>query len=105
MEKQIKSTVILGVFGLLLPLLGGCTTSVDRFFKDLINPSAQAQPVAAKIPPHDSWCYHTLGEVDCYTEAQGHEAERLVAVDPPVKTPSTRAEHTKASLQKQESTK
>ena len=35
-----------------------------------------------QIPPHESWCYHTLGEVQCYPHAQDIPAERLINVEP-----------------------
>lgn len=36
-----------------------------------------------QMPPHESWCYQTLGkQVECYSEPQDTVAGRLVNVDP-----------------------
>lgn len=44
----------------------------------------------AQIPPHESWCYTTLGkEVECYAEPQDTQPGRLVNVDPPSRYPLT----------------
>lgn len=83
-------------------LLGGCRTTMDNYIKELLNPTGAAESraalQAAQIPPHESWCYKTLGKVECYTEPQGTDAQRLVGVDPPSLTPQTRAGHTEAAL-------
>jgi hypothetical protein len=39
--------------------------------------------LAGQIPPHQSWCYRTLGNTQCYSHPQNVSPERLVMVDPP----------------------
>ena len=44
----------------------------------------------SQMPPHESWCYKTMGEVvECYTEPQDTPPGRLLNVDPPNKFPLT----------------
>ena len=38
--------------------------------------------VAHQIPPHQSWCYETMGYPECFTVAQNVDPERLINVDP-----------------------
>ena len=44
---------------------------------------------ADQIAPHESWCYRTLGTIDCYVEPQDTPASRLVMVDPANRYPLT----------------
>ena len=45
---------------------------------------------ADQIPPHESWCYKTMGEeVECYAEPQDTPPGRLLNVDPPNRYPLT----------------
>lgn len=98
-RKLSQKWIVLCAFGF---LLGGCRTSMDNYFKDLFNPeAAQAQKEAratSRLPTHESWCYRTLGKIDCYTTPQGGDSERLQGVDPPVRTPLTRESHADAAL-------
>lgn len=61
-------------------------------------PPWKAQPslAAGRPPEHESWCYKTLAEVDCYARPQNTAADRLVGVDPPVRQPLNAREHGKA---------
>lgn len=44
-----------------------------------------------QIAPHESWCYHTLGEeVECFSEPQDTPPGRLVNVDPANRYPLNR---------------
>lgn len=47
-------------------------------------PGGGASPTA--LTP-ESWCYKTLGKVECYATAQDVPPDRLVAVAPPARTP------------------
>lgn len=57
--------------------------------------------VADQIPPHDSWCYHTMGEeVECFSQPQDTVPGRLVNVDPPSKYPLTHKAYKQLIAQK-----
>lgn len=47
------------------------------------------------MPLHQSWCYQTLAEIECYTEPQDVPPGRLVGVNPPIITPLSRSEYAK----------
>jgi hypothetical protein len=51
---------------------------------------------AGNLPPHEVWCYNTLGEADCYADPQNVPPNRLVNVDPPSRHPLTPQEHARA---------
>ncbi len=36
-----------------------------------------------QVPPHESWCYSTMGDTECYSKPQDVPPSRLVMVDPP----------------------
>ena len=61
-------------------------------------PPWKTQPslTAGWPPEHESWCYKTLAEVDCYARPQNTAADRLVGVDPPARQPKNAREHGKA---------
>lgn len=61
-------------------------------------PPWKARPslAAGRPPEHESWCYKTLAEVDCYARPQNTAADRLVGVDPPARHPLNAREHGKA---------
>jgi hypothetical protein len=42
---------------------------------------------ASQIPAHESWCYKTMGEPECYTHAQDVAPERLINVEPQSRYP------------------
>ena len=102
MKKMAQRTTNLFLPLTLLGLLGGCQTSMDSYFKGLLDPDGAAAEkstrAAAQIQPHESWCYKTLGRVDCYTTPQSAEAERLIGVDPPAVMPTTKEGHADAAL-------
>ena len=51
---------------------------------------SQPADLDAQMPPHESWCYKTMGEeTDCYSEPQATPPGRLVSVDPPSRYPLT----------------
>ena len=49
-------------------------------------PPADLSAVAAT---HESWCYRTLGTVDCFSQPQPNQGARLVNVDPENRFPLT----------------
>ena len=102
MEKNVIHPLKTCLSLALLGLLGGCQTHIDNYFKELIDPDGVAAEksarAAAQIQPHESWCYKTLGRVDCYTTQQSAEAERLIGVDPPAHMPVTKEGHADAAL-------
>lgn len=61
-------------------------------------PPWKEQPslAASRAPEHESWCYKTLGDADCYARPQNTAADRLVGVDPPSRQPLNAREHGKA---------
>lgn len=44
----------------------------------------------SQIPAHESWCYKTLAEPECYPYPQDVPPSRLINVDPQNKYPLTR---------------
>jgi len=49
---------------------------------------------AQDIPPHESWCYRTLGDVECFAKAQEEALpEALINVDPQNRYPLTAQEY------------
>ncbi len=55
--------------------------------------SAEVVPM---LPVHESWCYKTLGQIDCYPKPQRLPPESLVSVDPPSRFPTSREAYAKA---------
>lgn len=41
----------------------------------------------SQIPEHESWCYATLGDSECYSEPQDTQPSRLINVDPQSRYP------------------
>lgn len=79
-------------FGLVL--LGGCSPTLKSWFQGGTGKPREAYSV---LPKHESWCYNTLGEIDCYPGPQsGLVPESLVSVDPPSRYPLTREDYAKA---------
>lgn len=42
---------------------------------------------ADQIPQHESWCYQTMGEAQCFAHAQDVPPDRLINVDPQSRYP------------------
>lgn len=88
MKRLIKNLVVLSLI-----LTGGCTQVWHRLMPE---EEARPQPMTA-MQPHESWCYTTLGQIDCYPGPQRSLApESLVSVDPPSRYPLTRDAYAKA---------
>ncbi len=73
--------------------LGGCALLNEWAAK--LGTTPPRGPVAS-LPPHESWCYNTLGQIECYPAPQNFPPESLVSVDPPSRFPLTREDHAKA---------
>ena len=86
MTISMKSLVLLLLVG-----LGACTP----FWRQWGKGDANAIVGPAK-PVQESWCYKTLGRIDCYPVPQRMPAESLVSVDPPSRFPASREAYAKA---------
>lgn len=67
--------------------LAGCTGPVimgtDAAITVATRPgSPPPADTASQIPAHESWCYTTMGDPQCYTQAQDVWPDRLINVDP-----------------------
>ncbi len=74
---------------------------MDSYFKELLGSPADSKPAVSANPPpapHESWCYRTLGKVDCYDRPLPGEASRLVSVDPPSRMPLNREAYANDTL-------
>jgi len=50
--------------------------------------------LASQIPQHESWCYETMGQPECFSHPQKDANNRLINVDPENRYPLTaRAYH------------
>jgi len=77
---------------LCLLLLGGC--SLSSFTRWAEGKNGPVKPYTI-LPPHESWCYSSLGAIECYPAPQNLPPESLVSVDPPSRFPMTREEYRK----------
>lgn len=66
------------------PIIAGTTAAVMFATKPEKLPPAD---VAGQIPDHESWCYRTMADVQCYPSIQDVPPSRLVNVDPQSKYP------------------
>jgi hypothetical protein len=48
------------------------------------------------LQPHESWCYQTMADIQCYARPQEGLEEALVNVDPQSRRPMTPEEYNKA---------
>ena len=70
----------------------------------LFNKPGQQGTVMSKedpLPEHQSWCYQTLGAIDCYAHPQNFPPGRLVNVSPQSRYPLTAEEYGKTVSQGQ----
>jgi hypothetical protein len=83
---------------LCLVALTGCVPFWRKWMKE---PTPQQHgPVA------QTWCYRTLGQIDCYpAPQQSLSPDSLVSVDPPVYRPRSRDEYYKALEESQNPSK
>ena len=81
----MKKTVLSLALGALA--LGGCSEQVVAVGSAatiyLTRPDTPpAANTKSQIPEHESWCYSTMGDTECYTKAQDVPPGRLVNVEP-----------------------
>ena len=88
---------ILALKSLVLPLvasltLGGCMlpASWNPMRPKVISTENQFQP-------HETWCYQTLAEIDCYPSPQNFPPDRLVNVYPQSRYPMTPEDYRKTA--------
>lgn len=91
----MKYIALLCVF---MPLaLGGCMSTMGMatlgaegaIFYATKPDSLPPADTEHQIPAHESWCYRTMGEVQCYAKAQDVHPERLINVEPQNRYPLT----------------
>ncbi len=87
MKHLFKMAVLLS-----LVFVGGCVPFWRKWMRD---DDAALRP-ARISQAHETWCYKTLGAIDCYPGPQRLPPESLVSVDPPDRFPLSRADHAKA---------
>ncbi len=81
----MKSEILLFAMGALI--LGGCTqqkvaagaVALVTYTKPEEKPPAETK---SQIPAHETWCYTTMGDTECYAKAQDVQPGRLVNVEP-----------------------
>jgi hypothetical protein len=81
----MKNAVFLPVLGLLA--LTGCTGQVfvAKSAASIYLTRPDTPPPADRsyqIPEHETWCYRTIADVECYAKPQDVPPSRLVNVDP-----------------------
>ena len=86
MKSLLKTLVILS-----LMTVSGCVPFWRTWWRDM-----GFGEHSAGQPAHESWCYKTLAEIECYPGPQRLSPESLVSVDPPSRFPLTREGHAKA---------
>lgn len=75
--------------------LGGCE-SVKEAYGDIKSLWSDSAPLAegnSGWTSHESWCYQTLGAVECHPRPVSGSAGRLVNVDPPSRYPMSEEDH------------
>jgi len=66
------------------PVIMGSDAAVMYISKPGDPPPAD---ITKQIPPHESWCYSTMGDTTCYAHPQDVPPGRLVNVDPQSRYP------------------
>ena len=89
----------------LIPLLGACTGPVimgaDAIAIIATKPSSPPPAdTQDQIPEHESWCYSTMGDPQCYPRAQNVPADRLINVEPQNRYPLDSAAYRQAVNEK-----
>ncbi|MDD3182703.1 MAG: hypothetical protein PHD48_07880 [Alphaproteobacteria bacterium] len=87
MKSLFKIVVILSLIS-----VSGCVP----FWRKWMHDDAAMKPSPTAMKAHESWCYQTLGAIDCYPGPQRISPESLVSVDPPSRRPLTRQDYVKA---------
>jgi hypothetical protein len=62
--------------------------------------SGEPADLDAQIPQHQTWCYSTMGEAQCFAHPQNVPPDRLINVDPPSAYPVDVAAYRQALIAK-----
>ncbi len=99
-RKAALKTLPFILFGLAMLALAGCNGTViglGAAAGGIIGTRPGDEPPAdlsAQMPQHETWCYETAGEPQCYAYPVKDANSRLINVDPPNRYPLTaRAYH------------
>lgn len=77
--------------------IAGAATGI-WYTRDRKQPPADT---ASQIPAHESWCYKTLAEPECFPAPQDVPPSRLINVDPQNRYPLTRRGYYQALVENQ----
>lgn len=94
LKKGLAFSLILllpGCAGLNLPL-GAATVGAYATRPEKGKPA----DLSLQTKPHQTWCYRTLADTECFPHPMDGAEGRLIAVDPQSETPLTSSEHTAA---------
>jgi len=88
---RIRAFVLLT---LILPVLAGCgwPTFLGAGAAGIYETRTQPPPPAdlsLQMPQHETWCYETMGQPQCFAHPQPGGPDRLIMVDPPSRYPLT----------------
>ena len=86
---DVSKSLPLILMALAALVLAGCVKPYD-----LLHPEPTV--VGNDLTLHESWCYETLGQIDCYVQPQPQRGGRLVNVDPQARYPLTTPEYNQA---------
>ena len=101
MTKQTSFIKIVGIAGLLAlstcggPIIGSTTAMMYATKPSSPDPA----DTASQIPEHETWCYQTLADSDCYSHIQDTQPDRLINVDPQNRYPLTRRAYHEAVVE------
>lgn len=87
---DVSRTLPLIIMAIAALCLAGCE-DVRRLLRG--EPLDDPDPTLLQLPLHESWCYQSLGQIDCYVQPQPGRASQLLNVDPQSRFPLTEAEH------------
>jgi hypothetical protein len=92
--------ILLALAGL---LMGGCSgfnlAAAGTYYGVTHTRPDELPPadVADQTAPHESWCYETMGQPECYAHPQIGADNRLIMADPANKYPLTHAAYDRAA--------
>jgi len=66
------------------PVIMGTDAAAIYVTKPSTPPPADTED---QIPQHESWCYSTMGDPECFAHPQDVVPDRLINVDPPSRYP------------------
>ena len=89
MLVDVSKSLPLILMALAALVLAGCVKPYD-----LLHPEPRLE--GNDLALHESWCYETLGQIDCYVQPQPQLGSRLINVDPQARYPLTKEEYNQA---------